>query len=177
MRIRHCCWTLFAAVHLLIVVSGAGGWLPDRCGGPLASVLLWHASMSGADSYYGFYAPDVGDEFRARFRVEDGQGFTWQDTFEQTRNPETRLRLGGIALHAFANSRAEESPQRRERLIKSWAAAMFTRHPGAVSVTVVVETYDVPTLSEYRAGQQPRWNVVYEAKVQRDAHSAGGTEP
>jgi hypothetical protein len=166
-----------AAAHLVVVVCGAAQRLPNRSQTPPARLLQWYATMSGAGSQYGFYAPEVGNECRARFLVQDDQGTEEWDDFEQTRNPEARLRLGLTVLHAFANGEAAQDAERRQRLVKSWAAAMFTRHPRAVSVTVVVETYDVPPMSGYRTGLRPNWNVVYQAQVQRNSPAPEEAEP
>jgi hypothetical protein len=132
-------------------------------------MVRWYACMSGANSHYGFYAPNVGEQYRARFMLYDDQGLAWGDSFDDSNSPEARLRLGGSAASAFANGEAEKTPARRERLVKSWAAAMFTRHPSAVSLTVVVEAHDIPSMAEYRTGLRPSWNPVYEARVQRDS--------
>jgi hypothetical protein len=134
--------------------------------------------MSGADNQFSYYAPDVGDNFRTRFTLWDSQGGEWEASFENTDSPEARLKLAGIAFSAFANGAAEEFPEKRVRLIKSWAATMFSRFPSAVALTVVVEAYDIPTMAEYRGGQRPAWKVVYQAQVQRDAPSPGvGSTP
>ena len=168
MRVRRCLWTLFGGAQLVIVVCGACQWLPANTKNPLARAFQWYATVSGANSQYGFYAPEVGDHCRPRFLLHDEQGSTWPDSFERANTPEARLRLEGSAEAAFANGAAQESPARRERLVKSWAAAMFTRHPSALSLTVVVEAYDVPTMAGYRAGARPSWKTVYEAQVQRN---------
>lgn len=128
--------------------------------------------MSGANSGFGFYAPNVGALYRPTFLLQDDQGKTWCDSFEQADSPEARLRFGGIAEAAFGNGEAETAPDRRARLVKSWATTMFSRHPSARSLSIVVETYDVPTMAEYRAGQRPNWNVVYQARVQRESPTA-----
>jgi hypothetical protein len=127
--------------------------------------------MSGANAGYGFYAPEVGSSYRTNFLLQDAQGTTWLDSFEQVDSPEARLRFVGIVESAFGSGAAETAPDRRGRLVKSWAATMFARHPSARSLAVVVEAYDVPTMAEYRAGQRPCWNIVYSARVERDSHA------
>lgn len=168
MRFRACLWTLLGAAHLIVVVCGAGGCLPERSNAPLAHLLRSYARLSGADSEYGFFAPEVGAEQRARFLLQDEDGATWSDAIDQANSPEARLRLLNIVEHPFMSGAAQELPAWRQQLVKSWAAALFSRHPRAVSLTVVVEAYDVPTMAEYRAGQAPSWKLVYEARVLRD---------
>ncbi|MEX0611428.1 MAG: hypothetical protein WD738_23175 [Pirellulales bacterium] len=156
-----------AAGHLVVVVCGACCCLPDRSLGPAAQILRWYATMSGAGSNYGFFAPQVGAPHRVRFSLQDGQGSTSWDVFDEANNAEARLRLTGIVDYAFMAGTAAESPDWRKHLVRSWAAAMFTRHPTAVSLTAVVEAYDVPIMADYRAGSRPSWEVVYRAQVQR----------
>jgi len=169
MPLHRYLWLLLAAGHLATVGAGACHLLPDWSSGPPAQVVRWYATMSGAGTGYGFFAPVVGAEHRARFRLQDDQGRTWWDVFDETSSPEARLRLTGIVDLPFMSGRAGEFPEWRQRLVKSWAAAMFNRHPRAVSLEVSVEFYDIPTIAEYRAGSRPSWEVAYRARVQRDS--------
>ena len=167
MRFRRYLWVVLAAGHLVVVVCGACCCLPDTSLGPVAQTVRWYATMSGANSNYGFFAPQVGAPHRAKFSLHDDQGSTWSDVFDQTNSPEARLRLTGIVDSTFMSGEAVESPEWRKHLVRSWAATMFTRHPTAMSLTVLVEAYDVPTMADYRAGSRPSWQVVYRAQVQR----------
>jgi hypothetical protein len=169
MSVRYGIWALLAAVHLVIVLCGACTLLPERNTGPSAEIIQWYGTMSGARTQYGFFAPAVGERYRPRFILQDDRGFTWQDSFEGTISPEARLRLEGTADYAFANGDTEKSPESRKRLVKSWAAAMFTRHPSASSLTAIVEAYYIPAMSEYRVGSRPSWRVVYQARLHRDS--------
>src|SRR5262249_49107670 len=132
-------------------------------------VVQAYAKLSGADGQYGFYAPEVGAQYRARFILQDNQGNTRCDGLDEATCPEARLRLGGSVECVFANGTAEQVPKLRKRRVKSWAAAMFTRHPGAVTVTVVVEVWNIPTMAEYRDGLRPNWISVYHCQVLRDS--------
>lgn len=165
-------WGLLGAAHLAVVVCGASGLLPERTGGPLVYPIQWYAKMSGAECRYGFFAPEVGSEQRATFLLQDDQGSTWSDTIDQATGSEARLRLISIVDNSFMSGAAEELPAWRQQLVKSWAANMFSRHPRAVSLTVFVEAYDVPTMADFRASQRPSWKVVYEARVQRNSLAA-----
>jgi hypothetical protein len=138
-------------------------------------MLRWYATLSGADTQYGFFAPDVGAQYRTSFLLQNERGTTWCDAIENTANPEARLRLVEIVENGFANGAAAVSAARRHRLVASWAASMFTRHPSAVSLVVIVESQDLPTMTAFHAGQRPRWAVVYRAQVQRA--SAAGQGP
>ena len=178
MSFRTCFWTLLALGHLGVVLCGACDFLPDCSQGPAAQLVQWYGTMSGARSQYGFYAPEVGARYRPRFILQDDHEFTWCDSFAETASPEAQLRLEGTVEAAFANGAPEESPASRQRLIKSWAAVMFNRHPSASSLTVVIEVYDIPFMAEFRAGSRPSWRAVYEAQLRRDSTKiAAGLSP
>jgi hypothetical protein len=157
--------------HLVCVTFGACDWLPEENSGPVASALRWYAAMSGADSGYGFFAPEVGTPHRARFLLVDHEGSCWSDTFDQASSSEAWLRLRGIVETAFMDGKAGDEPAWRQRLIRSWAATMFSRHPRALWADVIVEAYDIPTRADYRAGARPGWKSVYRARVQRQARA------
>lgn len=177
MRFRHLLWVLWAAAHLVLVICGACQTLPESSTNPLAQPVRWYGGLSGANSHYGFYAPEVGDEYRATFILRDFEGSSWRDTFMENKSPEARLRLGGSVEAGFANGAAEASPAARKRIVMSWAASMFTRHPSAVSLDALVEAHYIPTMAEYRAGLRPEWKVVYHAQVERDPIGAPCGEP
>jgi hypothetical protein len=171
MKSRRYFWVSWATAHIVLVVLGACDRLPDPSRWPIVWPLVWYTHLSGADSQYSFYAPEVGGLHRARFTLEDSQGHTWVDSFEEANNPEARLRFAGITDAAFANGAAQESPERRNRLIKSWAATMFSRHPSARTLVVTVETHEIPTMAEFQAGHRPVWKNVYQAQVICEASS------
>lgn len=169
---RRRIWQLLGAGHLVVVVCGAAYLLPDRDSGLAAQLFRWYASMSGAESSYGFFAPAVGAKHSARFFLSDAQGATWQDTLLHTASTEARLRLSGIVEQPFMSGQTAEFPEWRKRLVTSWAATMFSRHPSAVALSVKVEYYDIPPITEYRAGSRPNWEKVYEAEFRRQPPAA-----
>lgn len=176
MLIRRCIWALLSVGHLAVVICGAAYLLPSAEAGPAAQGLRWYTAMSGAGSSYGFFAPSVGSPHRARFLLKDDSGRMWWDAFDEAGSSEARLRLTGIVDGAFMSGAAEDSPEWRQRLVSSWAATMFSRHPDAVSLSVVVEAWYVPDMANYRAGSHPTWLEVYQADIARcsDNDQGGG---
>jgi hypothetical protein len=169
MRSLRNVWLLWGVGHLITVVCGACYLLPDGNSGPAAQIVRWYATMSGAESSYGFFAPVVGARHRAKFLLVDDNGCKSWETLDQPSSVEAQLRVTGIVENVFMSGDADEFPKWRKRLVKSWAAAMFTRHPSAESLTVVVQFYDLPAIGEYRAGSRPSWKTVYRGVVQRRA--------
>jgi hypothetical protein len=156
---------IFAVGHLVLVISGAAGLrlLPSASG--LGGALRWYGAVSGADSSYGFFAPNVGPDARAVLTIVDDTGRSWTEPLDEAGNQEVRLRLGNVA------SQGTEG-HGRLGLAASWAARAFGRHPQASVVTVRVEIYDIPTMQEFRNGEGPEWVTVYQRAFRRGDDTA-----
>jgi hypothetical protein len=161
MTVSHAFLVGLAATHLVLVACGAGGWtlVPDDT--PANRWLRLYGELSGADNRYGFFAPAVGSQLRTLFTLQDEQGRTWTDTHEHGRTHEGNLRFGGLTDAAWAHGNLDPVQ------LRSWAAAMLGRHPTATSVTICIQAYSVPTMSDYRFGKRPEWLPVYETTYAR----------
>jgi hypothetical protein len=161
---RHLLATLAAACHLGLVVCGASKlvfWGQPSQGSPPRAALRLYGALSGAENGYAFFAPGIGPQVRVTFTLTDAAGRTWTDTLDRGMTREGALRVGsGVALAS--------EPAYRDDLFRSWAGAMFGRHPDARKVTVRLQEYDPPTMAEYRAGVRPRWETIDEATADRD---------
>jgi hypothetical protein len=161
MNARMMLLVVLAAGHLALVICGAAH-IPLLPGNNVpGKVLDWYGALSGADSGYGFFAPEVGSQTQAVLILTDDAGRTWTETLEESDNQEVRLRLGSML------STVEEAPLRRG-LLATWAARAFGRHPEAREVIVRIEVFDVPTLAETRDGATPEWQVEFERSFRRD---------
>jgi hypothetical protein len=160
MSTRHTLLTSLAGVHLALVVCGALNWSPlsqERLPG---KVLRVGQAMTGSDTGYGFFAPDVGCDLRARFTLIDAAGRRWTDKLDAGNTLESRLRVSNI-LSLF-----EEEEWRREAA-GSLAGIMLARNPTAVKVIVQIDVFDPPSMKDYRAGESLQWQLMYEATVSR----------
>lgn len=156
-------------LHLILVAMGASQRppLPGRAG-----VLIdYYGSLSGASSGYGFFAPRVGSQLRGRFDIYDDRGKIGTQSLERGENREADLRVGNILGWFWLDSR--NRPLQRS-LAASWAGKAFARNPDAVKVGVRLESYYLPIMEKYRAGERPYWKPYYEAKFVRRPPSAGG---
>jgi len=157
---RHALLTGLAALHLVLVVCGAFDWSllsQERLPG---KVLRVGQAMTGSDTGYGFFAPDVGCDLRARFTLIDAAGRRWTDQLDTGPTLESRLRISNV-LNLF-----EEEEWRREAA-GSLAGIMLARNPTAVKVIVRIDVFDPPTMEDYRAGERLEWEPMYEATVSR----------
>ncbi|HEX6739497.1 MAG TPA: hypothetical protein VF310_14560 [Vicinamibacteria bacterium] len=171
MRRRETLAALWVVLHLLLVLLGAleALPLPRRPGSP------WHwlaayTEYTGAGNDYSFFSPAVGSQIRVRLLRTDGSGAT-REIHLDTANREVNFRIGCMLL---ASMKVDEI---RGPMARSWASLVMGAGPEEASrVEVVVESYHLPSMADYRAGERGAWQEIYrgefEARPPRPA--AGG---
>lgn len=146
--------------HLFLVLMGTmsidvGRW--SVIGFPLYLV----SELTGANRGFGFFAPGVGSDIRAKFEVFLPSGNVVEERLQRGLSHEADLRVGNI-VGKFWEEISDES--RRRALTASWAGKMLARHPGAKAVKVCIETYELPAMQDFVKGEKPSWENYYEAK-------------
>lgn len=163
-------WAVIAALHLSIAVAGALGYSFWGWGKPGAAIA-YYGLVSGASSGYSFFAPDVGSGLRAQFEVYDQNGkLQATEELERSSNRETTLRLYDL-VETLSNEIDEEYS--RWLLGRSWAGKVFSRHPSATRLVLHIDTIDVPTMEDYRAGERYDWEPYYSATFKRASPKKG----
>lgn len=171
MKKRHQLLIAFGVGHILLVACGAAGLLQGPIDNPVEDATRAYAKLSGADNGYGFFAPEVGAQFRTVFIMKDDAGRPWKQDLKLGRSSEANLRFTGISSQII-----DMPPGPRHRLLQSFAAMMFGRNPEARTVTVRLEIWgfdrtteiaDYPTMAEYRSGVRPQWLPVLDATFSR----------
>lgn len=164
MNRRHVCLAIAAALHLALVTVGAFGWGLPLGRGRAVRALNYYGAVTGASQRFSYFAPGVASPLRATFLLKTAAGRTWTDTLDEEAGREAQLRMESIVTNFM---QAEYRPGLRRALAGSWAATMLGRHPEAERILVRVEICDLPTMTQYRAGDRPRWRPVYEAEFTR----------
>ncbi len=166
-------WLLLAAVacHLALAVIGALGICLWETG-PIGRVLTYYCALSGIDSKYAYFAPGVATPPRVEFTIVDGAGHEVADTLQTRVNREADIRVEDL-IEVFNHRRADEAV--RQKIAVSWAAVMFTRHPGAQTVLVDVRQRRLPTMLALQRGAHSRWKSVFRARVARSRDTPATT--
>jgi len=146
--------------HLVLVVAGAAH-LTARVHGPVGRELRFYDALSGAGDSYSFFAPAVGPQLHVRFT-----GDHIDETLEAGKSREVGFRLGNVAGTVYVASKRDDDLRRA--FLASLAARFFGAHPDASVVRVSIEAWEVPTMSEYRAGARPRWRALHDATFVRN---------
>jgi hypothetical protein len=181
-------WTWIALGHLALAGLGAAsldfsGW------GKVGTAIEGYMTLSGADSGYGFFAPGVGGQLRARFEVVDAKGKVTQVPLETPSTHEAALRVGNIIdqfwndeddddsdeevksakdVKAVADDEEEDDDEGMSELHRSLLASLagkvFARHPEARQVMVRLDEFYPVSMADFRKGERPRWQEFYEAR-------------
>jgi len=162
-------WIPIAICHLLLVLLGASYIDLSTLGG---KYLGYYGALSGAGNSYGFFAPGVSGQLRARFEVVDRNGIQKEVSLTSSASHEAELRVGNI-IDQFAGDVEEdedddEDGSAQEDLHRSLAASLagtvFGHHPEANQVVVQFEEMVPVSMKAYREGTRSQWTSLYEAK-------------
>jgi hypothetical protein len=157
---RHALLTGVAAIHLVLVICGAVNYRPLSGDRLPAQVLRFTQAVTGSDSGYGFFAPDVGCDLRARFTLIDAAGRRWDQELDLGNTLEERVRIANVLSLAY------EDDLRRD-LAGSLAGTVLARNPTAEKVIVRIDVYDPPTMDDYSVREKLEWESLYMATISR----------
>lgn len=149
--------------HLALVIAGAAH-LTARPHGSVGRGLRFYDALSGAGDSFSFFAPAVGPQLRARVRLLTPRGEQIEETLETGKSREVGFRLGNLAGTVYIVARRADL---RRAFLAALAASRLGAHPEANRVEVTIEEWEMPTMSEYRAGGRPRWRSLHEAAFVR----------
>lgn len=155
-------YVAIAAAVVQLGFAAAGAMELDFESAP--RLLALYGALSGTDSSYGFFAPEVGTQLRVTFELTCADGTKRTDILTTGASHEADLRIGDMVAIFWM---ADENLQRG--LAGSWAGRMLARHPDATRVLVHLDAYELPTMAEYKRGERPDWSLYYEAEFVRRA--------
>ena len=156
----------FAAAHFALMLCGPLSVSVERAPiGPVRSVLALYANAAGLDGTYRFFSPDVGDETIATVDTASGS--------RQRRH----VVVGGVADEydlRFVNFMSfMVAMDQRHLLARALAVRTLAREGGATRATVVIGSYHVPSMREYRAGRRPFMQREYSTEFEKRAKEKG----
>ncbi len=153
-------------VHLNLIslfIMGGSGFESDSA---LNMTLRTYRNAIGLIRDYSFFAPRVAADTRGGFLLEkDGEVSQFVPMTDPAREVDRRLTCIMGATMGFK----EET---RAVVTRSWAAWALGHHPDATKVTVIAQTFELPTMREYALGARPSWKTIYAADFAREAEAA-----
>jgi hypothetical protein len=163
--VKRSLWVGALGFHLLLVVAGAAH-LTSRAHGSVGRGLRFYRTLSGAGDSYGFFAPTIGPQLRARFTIHGPRGERSEETLETGRSREAAFRLGNVAGTIYMLAGRTDL---RRAFLGALAASRFGTHPEANLIEVTIEEWVMPTMAEYRLGARPRWRSLLAASFVRSS--------
>jgi hypothetical protein len=160
----------FVLLHLSLVVALIYTPLTGQVPGLLGSGLKIYKNLTGIFRDYSYFAPSVGSDMKAGFFLETTDGRTAFLSFASD-NIEIAFRYNVIVVATMRDPRA------RDLFAQSWAALLLGNRSDAARLTIVVKTFVVPTMANFRNGKQPEWVTLYAGEFERAKSTAAGREP
>jgi hypothetical protein len=143
-----------ATAHLVLVCAFLWTDATAASGGTIDRAVQTYKNAAGILRDYRFFAPAVASDMRAGFFVRTPDGASEFHPFLAD-NLEVGFRYNCIITSAMRNEKI------RDLMAQSWAAVMLGTRPDAEHVTVVAQSFELPTLAQYGAGARPSWKLVY----------------
>ena len=126
---------------------------PNRSNLFFETVSLY-SEISGTNTGYGFFAPDLPSSTIVEFEITDTTGYKYiVPTLLNTREGMERFKSGIDFFKQFENF--------REVIMRSWALRVFEQHPDAKYVTVVIKREDLPSIAQYKKGKRTKQTELF----------------
>lgn len=168
--LRSLCWALQQSPTFLPPSTNsllkAGEGFLDRLtgetleqGNPFHDLSLTYLHASGIETGYGFFAPNVPDNYKVVFEL------TYNDGQKQIVLPEVANAAMGLRLVNFLDNLSQyRDPGLHQLFAQVLAAATLRQHPGAISVRVVFGRAYLPNRETgyARRGESYEASTVYE---------------
>lgn len=156
-----------AILHLGLTICGAARLSPIPFGTSVGKVVAHYQAYSGSGNGYGFFAPGVASPQRVLLHGYHADKGEWVTMAETGTSREAELRLS-TTTGLFSQ------PNYHEFVAASWAAWMFGNDADASLAIVEIQVYTIPTMSEFRAGEKPQWQVIRGFPFARRKDDKGG---
>ena len=133
---------------------------------PAKELLVGYLHCAGIEGAYGFFAPNVPENYKLAFEFHNRDGSV-EDDLPSVDSGAAELRLGGL-LDAIGRS---DSDKYRRILIRMLTSAAWENHPEAVSVHAVFGKLKLPSLLEFERGIAPSYEFIAAYDFERSADS------
>jgi len=135
---------------------------------PAKQALFGYLHCAGIEGAYGFFAPNVPENFKLAFEFRNTDGSV-EDDLPNLESRAAELRLGSL-LDKIGRS---DSELFRRLLIRMITSAAWQNHPDAVSARAVFGKLKLPGPLEFERGVQPSYEFIvgYSFERSRDSNS------
>lgn len=123
---------------------------------PLHDTLRTYMRLAGIDFGYGFFAPNVSDNYKIVFELH------YPDGRVDYALPRVSTRGEGLRMSALIDNIARTRVDSvRELMIKMMAYSVWSEHPDATYVRAVLGFVELPTSREFSRGASESYQFLY----------------
>lgn len=154
---------IFLLFHFSLMITGMLSLSFQKLG-EAGRWLDIYGRITGARGSFGFFSPNVGNQFIVKFEVEPKEGKTFETRLEDLVSKETSIRIGNMN-RLFTTFFSKQLLRRS--IASSLTTHVFEVHPNAKRVTFHASLFDFPSLQAYGHGARTVISPVYEATFER----------
>jgi hypothetical protein len=129
---------------------------------PVRQTVIGYAHLSGVESPYTFFAPNVPESLRVVFEIHHPDNRITYDV------PHVQSHTEGLRLSALVDQAARQPGLWRDVVLQMLAAAAADRNPDATQIQVVVAALRFPRPIDYLTGSQPTYDLVCSYNFEAD---------
>jgi hypothetical protein len=133
---------------------------------PAKQVLVGYLHCAGIEGAYGFFAPNVPENYKLAFEFRNGDASIEYD-LPRVDSRAAELRLGSL-LDAIGRS---DSERYQRILIRMLTSAAWENHPEAVSVHAVFGRLKLPDPIQFERNVAPSYEFISAYDFERSANS------
>jgi hypothetical protein len=123
---------------------------------PLRNGLALYLHGAGIEAGYGFFAPNVPDNYTLLFEVHYPDGRIEYDL------PNVRTTSGGLRLNGLLDQvGATDYEPLRQTILKILTHSVWQVHPGASRIRAIFTSARLPTTSEFEQGREESYQLHY----------------
>ena len=123
---------------------------------PVRQILTGYLHLSGIETGYGFFAPNIPNSYRLVFELRFPDGRV-EYKLPRVSNAASVLRVAGL-LDIIGRTRSEPF---RQAMVKMLADAMWREHTDATMIRAIVRSVILPSASEFQHGKRESYEFLY----------------
>ena len=164
----------FVATYSRSAEATLSGLLGERLSSsnPLRQLVSVYTNASGIDTGYGFFAPNVPENYKLVFEIH------YPDGRLEYELPRVSSTAAGLRLSTLIdNIGSTPYDELREVMVKMMAYSVWQEHPEATLIRAVLGLVLLPTPNEFQHGKNESYQFTYAYDFRFPGASAEGKQP
>ena len=138
---------------------------------PVRQAVAGYEHLTGIESGYGFFAPNVTDNYRLVFELRYPDGHTQYDL------PSVASDAAGLRFASLLDKIGRTgNDELHELMIKMLCLANLKEHPEANQIRATFTEVALPTVEQYRRGEESTEEVLAEYEFERQKRAVSDKE-